>query len=142
MTTIATDGKSMAGDGRECCGDTISGNDFVKVHLLPDGRIVGISGNSYDGDALLQWMKEGGTKPKMKHLRALVLNPDGKVLWHDEHLMPSEAEPPCAIGSGSDFALAAMDMGASPEEAVAAAAKRNIHTGGKITVIHLAKDGA
>jgi ATP-dependent protease HslVU (ClpYQ) peptidase subunit len=44
---------------------------------------------------------------------------------------------PAAIGSGSLLALGAMEAGVSPEQAVGIAAKRDIGTGGKITVLHL-----
>lgn len=60
MTTIATDGKSMAGDG-VCSGNGIRhGLSVRKVHLLPDGRIVGIAGCSYAHAAFLPWLTAGG----------------------------------------------------------------------------------
>lgn len=46
---------------------------------------------------------------------------------------------PFAIGSGRDFALAAMDMGASAKEAVEAAAKRDVYTGGTIRTLIIDK---
>lgn len=44
-------------------------------------------------------------------------------------------ERPFAIGSGRDFALAAMDMGATAKEAVEMAAKRDVYTGGTIRTV-------
>jgi hypothetical protein len=40
-----------------------------------------------------------------------------------------------AIGSGASYAQAALDAGATPYQAVKAAAKRNVFTGGKV-IIH------
>lgn len=62
----------------------------------------------------------------------------GKLLLvgHDEKtgIWRQELDPanPDAIGSGSAYALVAMDMGASAEEAVRAAMRRDIYTGGKV----------
>lgn len=50
--------------------------------------------------------------------------------WLDEVWM----ERPFAIGSGRDFALAAMDMGATAKEAVEAAAG-GVYTGGTIRTL-------
>lgn len=44
-----------------------------------------------------------------------------------------------ALGSGESFAIGAMEMGATAEEAVRIAAKRDTATGGEITVLSLAK---
>ncbi|MEE4626600.1 hypothetical protein V2K62_03170 [Pseudomonas alliivorans] len=46
-----------------------------------------------------------------------------------------------AIGSGSAYALAAMDMGASAEEAVKAAMKRDIYTGGTVRTVVIGEEG-
>jgi ATP-dependent protease HslVU (ClpYQ) peptidase subunit len=66
---------------------------------------------------------------------ALVLMTDGSCRSYDHKGRSIPEELPTAIGSGRDFALAAMDLGASPAEAVEAAAKRDTITGGKITNI-------
>ncbi|MNR66547.1 hypothetical protein D3C85_1900920 [compost metagenome] len=56
---------------------------------------------------------------------------DDTGIWRQD-LDPSN---PDAIGSGAMYALAAMDMGASAAEAVRAAMKRDIYSGGKLTTI-------
>ncbi len=137
MTTIACDGRSMAGDGREIECNTITGNAVSKVRRLDDGRIVGIAGNVTDGNAFVRWLSEGGQKPKLPNFKALVLSPDGSLTWYDAKLEGLNSEAPAAIGSGMDHALTAMDAGCSPERAVELAALRDPGTGGKITVIHL-----
>lgn len=49
-------------------------------------------------------------------------------LWRQ----PLDLKNPDCIGSGAPYALAAMDMGATAEEAVRAAMKRDIYTGGTV----------
>lgn len=135
MTTIATDGKSMAGDGLVTGNDCVHATDFRKVFRLKDGRIVGFSGSAYHYSGFINWLESGGEVPSMdEHFEALVLNLDGSVLSYDQ-LCRSIVQPtPAATGSGTPFALGAMDAGASPEVAVGIACKRNPSTGGQIIV--------
>ena len=136
MTTIATDGHSMAGDGRISEGDRISCDDYQKVRKLKDGRIVGFSGNAYNWDAFADWLVQGGDLPKVDdQFGCIVLTPEVQILTYDEHGRTFVETAPYACGSGSSYAIAAMDLGCSPEEAVEAACKRDLFSGGKITVI-------
>jgi ATP-dependent protease HslVU (ClpYQ) peptidase subunit len=133
MTTIACDGESMAGDGLVCSGSTIFGSNAQKIVSLKDGRIVGCAGNARYQRAFVAWLNEGGEPPELDdEFEALVLMPDGSVVSYDHKGRPLPEELPTATGSGREFALAAMDLGASPKEAVEAAAKRDMMTGGTI----------
>jgi hypothetical protein len=69
---------------------------------------------------------------------------DGRDLWYltsggDEGMAKcrESLDNPCAIGSGTDHALTAMDMGATAEEAIGWAAKRDAGTGGTIRTFRL-----
>lgn len=141
MTTIATDGKSMAGDGR--CQDhfnTLVDDAKCKVFRLPGGRIVGGSGNSFDVDSWRLWLingKMGDCPIQSDQFAALILNTDGTVLWVDHKGREALTPTPCAIGSGQDYAYGVMDAGLSPERAVQIASGRDKNTGGKITVLSL-----
>lgn len=136
MTTIATDGETMAGDGLTVSNGTIFGRNAQKVHQLSDGRIVGIAGCANYVDPFLEWLSEGGDKPDIgDDFEALVLNRDGTVVSYDHKCRPLAEELPTASGSGREIALGAMVVGASPEEAVKAACDRDTSTGGKITVL-------
>lgn len=138
MTTIATDGKSMAADGRVTSCDMIFSEELVKIHRLADGRLVGIAGSGYFHEPFLKWLEEGGEKPKLSdNFEGLVLHPDGTACTYDENCYRLPESLPTASGSGRPFALAAMDLGFSPEEAVKAAIRRDTQSGGKITVLHL-----
>lgn len=46
-----------------------------------------------------------------------------------------EVQAPYAIGSGADIALGALDQGATAEEAVKIACKRNVLSGGAVTTV-------
>jgi ATP-dependent protease HslVU (ClpYQ) peptidase subunit len=136
MTTIACDGESMAGDGRICSGSTIFGSNAEKITLLKDGRIVGVAGNARYQQLFIAWLTNGGELPELDdEFEALVLRPDGTVLSYDYKGRELQEELPTATGSGREFALAAMDLGASPEEAVKIACERDMMSGGKITVL-------
>lgn len=137
MTTIACDGKSMAGDGQsDACGTIIS-TQGMKVHRLSDGSLFGMAGAREDRAPIIEWLEHGGKKPKVQRLSAIVLKPCGSLWYYNELLNPSSVDVPCAVGSGMDFAFGAMEMGATPEAAVKIASKRDPHTGGKITVLNL-----
>jgi ATP-dependent protease HslVU (ClpYQ) peptidase subunit len=135
MTTIATDGKTMAGDGQAQTDMTIVDSNRRKVFRLTNGSLVGCAGNSVDAISFRRWLDDDGNKPHIKEeFAALVLNKNGDVEYYDRLLVPLELSLPTAIGSGADFALAAMDAGASPAQAVEIAARRDPYTGGTITV--------
>lgn len=139
MTVIATDGRSMAADGIAVSRGTIVDHDLKKVVRLNDGTLIGSAGIRHEGLAFKRWIEEGGGAPKIKQsFEALVLRPDGSCTYHcEKDLDGVPTELPAAIGSGMDFALGAMDAGASPFDAVRHAANRCPGIGGTITTLDL-----
>lgn len=141
MTTVATDGQSMAADGQvsDHC-ETIVDHKREKVRRLSDGRIVGAAGSAFDAVSWAAWLesgKEGDCPIDSDLFVGLILNKDGTVLWVDHKGREVAATPPCAIGSGQDLALGAMDAGATPGEAVNIACKRDPGSGGRIKIEYL-----
>lgn len=133
MTTIATDGKSMAGDGLAVRNSLITAFGSPKVVRLNDGRIVGAAGEKPCCHKFRAWLQDGDPKPKFRDFSALVLHPDGRLFYHtDSDVEGTLAEAPNAIGTGSEIAIGAMLAGKSPEEAVAIASQRDVYTGGEI----------
>lgn len=68
-------------------------------------------------------------------LESFILVKDGKIYeanLNDTSIEIVEIDNFYAIGSGCQFALAAMEYDKSPKEAVALASKYNLNTGGKI----------
>lgn len=140
MTTIATDGKSMAADGLavDHC-DTVITETRSKLRRLKDGRIAGGSGNSFDLTSWFEWLdagKKGDCPVQSEQFAGLILSSEG-VLWVDYKGRETSVPTPSATGSGQDYAYGAMEAGASPEQAVLIACKRDIHSGGEVTVLSL-----
>ncbi len=141
MTTIATDGRSMAGDGLATANRTICARQMVKVHRLSDGSLYGACGDDGDGQRHQAWVEGGcvGQPPeKMESgFGFLVLRPNGELFEGSENGILCPIDAPFAIGSGFDVAVGAMDMGADAERAIEITSQRDVWTGGKITVLHL-----
>ncbi len=143
MTTIATDGKSMAGDGQASTQGTIVTSKSIKVVRMSgcyDGGIYAACGSAGWGDRLLAWLNAGeeGDPPKGDEADGFMyLRPDGTLWQGGNDGLAVEIEVPFALGSGMDFAIGAMGAGKTAEEAVAIAAARDPNSGGLITVLHL-----
>jgi hypothetical protein len=139
MTTIATDGKSMAGDTLTTAGGYVV-RHATKVFRTGDGRIFGCCGPSVDTLKFRAWMLDPVIEqPKLgDDFTALILNQDGSVDWIDCALVPVKSIAPAAIGSGCELAIGAMLAGATPAAAVGIAGQRDTATGGDITVEALA----
>lgn len=81
-----------------------------------------------------------GTNYGELDVSAIVATPDGVVYLaateDDGRVWRSTVSDtdPIVIGSGADHAITAIDCGKTVREAVKMAAKRDVHTGGKIRV--------
>lgn len=100
-----------------CCGTVSDYQRLVDVYFgaKPDGNIEATA-IVLDGDSLM-----------------MVAVDDATGLWKS----PVLRDRPYAIGSGTPYAFAAMDMGASAEQAVEMAARRDTSTGGKIRAFRM-----
>lgn len=143
MTTIAYKDGVIAYDSRQTRGGSIVSDDVVKCQVV-DGVSFFLSGAVCDEKALIA-AYFGTPSPAPVECSGYVVD-GGKLLMvgHDDKtgVWKQDLDPsnPDAIGSGSAYALAAMDMGASAEEAVRAAMKRDIYTGGKVRTVRIARD--
>ncbi len=138
MTTIATDGRSMAGDGRGVGSGFIRGESEVKVCKLSDGRLLGYSGTTCAAKAYIEHLESGGERPKLAdHFLALVLDTDGTAQIHYHDDMPDDVDIPAVLGTGGTLALGAMLAGATPRRAVQIACMRDPHSGGTISEVSL-----
>lgn len=155
MTTIAVKDGIMVGDGRCSLGSTVIKDDMVKVFWI-NNHLMGGAGRARSISTFAQWLQkhtdytivnqEVGDLVDLippvlqddEEFTALVLTPDKQVLMYDGNVALNLGhDVPASIGSGSVFALAAMDAGASAEEAVKIAMKRDVYSGGEITVVQL-----
>jgi ATP-dependent protease HslVU (ClpYQ) peptidase subunit len=140
MTTIATDGKSMAGDGLVTGDNMVFSTSVPKVRRLKSGGLVGVCGSAFNFDPFVEWLDKGGDPPTLTDgFEALVLLPSGKVLSYNEQCRAIHEDLPTACGSGRQLAIGAMEAGAKPKRAVEIAAKRDLGTGGKIRSFTITK---
>ena len=132
MTTIAWDGRTLAADTRAtACGLAYG---IVKAVRLKDGRLYGASGAADDCKAAQNWLDSGGEKPTVKDYAGIVIGADLSIWRYEDKLVPFPVTDRFhAIGSGRDFAIAAMHMGKTAREAVELAIVYDIYTGGPIT---------
>lgn len=158
MTTVAYKNGVLAADGRMSLGDMIIKEDTVKVFWV-NNHLVGVCGRARAISTFVTWLQkmtdyhivnqEVGAlvdlvPPTLEDddgWTALVVTPNKQVLMYEGNT-PIEmgVDVPMSIGSGSVFALAAMDAGANAEEAVKVAMKRDVFSGGTVTVVQLEEE--
>lgn len=137
MTTIACNRESIA-----CDLQVTSGNTRFKVKTKifsfdPHERtynkpfMVGYCGEVEQALDVIDWLTYPDAPiPRRKKVEFLVLTQDKKIFtFYNPTQWIEFDEPSLAIGSGADYALAAMRVGKTPKEAVEVAAKLDIKTG-------------
>lgn len=139
MTTIAYKDGVIAYDSRVTRGSLIDHDDYEKLIHRGGHRFL-MTGAGCEFSALIDEYLGVRIGDKPLEANGLVVT-NGRLyqigrdaesgFWVDDVWL----ERPFAIGSGRDFALAAMDMGATAREAVEAAAKRDVYTGGTIRTV-------
>lgn len=138
MTTIAYKDGVIAYDSRQTRSDRIVSDNSPKCQVV-DGVSFFLSGAVCDERALIA-AYFGTPSPVPVECSGYAVDA-GKLMLvgHDDKTgiwkQDLDLSNPDAIGSGAQYALAAMDMGATAEEAVAAAAKRDVYTGGTIRTL-------
>ena len=139
MTTIATDGKTIACDLQFTHGNTkFKGNS--KIFEVPSEvsqeilgckkALIGGSGNAADlGKAWAWFTNPSGRLPRIANTSFLMLSENGIYFTSDLHTYLEIKDKFYSIGSGADFARTALALGKSPLEAVKLAAKFDVMTG-------------
>jgi ATP-dependent protease HslVU (ClpYQ) peptidase subunit len=133
MTTIVYKDGVIAWDSRVSAGGNIVNDQSNKCHLVKD-LIFWCAGTTPDyGDFFRAYLGDKKTDRQLD-VSAFVLD-SGKLyivgceaagLWRSEVVCER------AIGSGSEFAIGAMDCGKSAKGALKIAAGRCLYTGGKL----------
>lgn len=142
MTTIATDGVTIAADSLSTMGHELSRHPATKIKVR-DGRVYAYSGLTGMFDAIIEWHRTGANPkevpPKNPQDTWTLLVCDGKTvqLYHSEAPYPVQLRPPIAIGGGAEFATGAMDAGATPAQAVELAIARVTHSGPPVQVVNI-----
>jgi ATP-dependent protease HslVU (ClpYQ) peptidase subunit len=136
MTIIAWDGQTLAADKRA----TLSGLASVvtKIYEVPQG-LLGVAGEFSRFGAILEWFREKDAAPKhcpkfqqdVETCLHIVLIANNGAIWKYEcsgHPYLVE-DVKFAMGSGRNYAIAAMECGKSAPEAVQIACKFDIYCG-------------
>lgn len=104
----------------------------------------GIVGAAGDWDDILKFWEHIEGKPAKEsglnddsEVEGIELHPDGIYLYAGSGKRYKIKDEFFAIGSGAPYAIGAMAMGASPQEAVALASRFDPATGGEIEAIPL-----
>ena len=144
MTTIAWDGETLAADTQWTFGGDI---DAHGVKIVRKGPVLaGASGTTAYCVAFLDWFKSGmvGDAPPCAHPTnsewsywGLIIHPPTIMLLMETGWIRLAASR-YALGSGANFATGAMDHGATAEDAVRIAMKRDSKSGGDVTVLKAA----
>ncbi len=126
MTTVVVTREAMV-------ADTFFSDGSRSQKILRGNRcLVGYSGDAYAGVLMATWVLDGmrGPSPlgKKTSVSVLLLRTD-RMFQMDGRgiLLPLDSEF-FAIGSGADYAIGALEMGATPEEAIEVAARHDPNT--------------
>jgi hypothetical protein len=143
LTTIAYDGRTLAADSLATCH---GGRVGVVVKIAErNGVFAAGVGSSARCRAFLDWFRAGmtGFPPPMGDESTAYLFPlDGQVVVVDS--LGLLAERPWrywAAGSGADYAIGAMEAGASAAEAVRIACLHDTSSGGEIITLSRSRTG-
>jgi hypothetical protein len=150
MTVIVWDGKSLTTDKQATQSDlmrTVTKSRIIRGHLCA------VAGDWDLAQEMFVWF-ERGAKPdevppffrsKEDWVAFVAITPDKRVLKFERSPYPMdftetvENDGWFVFGSGRDFAVGALAMGASPEEAVRIASKYCTTCGNGVDVLHLPK---
>lgn len=155
ITTIIYANRKILSDGQMSFGDRVDSLSVKKVRKI-NGCLVAGAGRLASIYLFFDWFQNWSdaqvVQSESPHVQVLV--PEGiddedftgLVIFPDETIFLYEGGKKSyqlsdvsyyAIGSGADFALAALDAGATPEEALAVAIKRDCFSGGDTFVEEL-----
>ena len=125
MSVVVWDGKTLATDRQSLTAELRVLTS--KIKRLPDGTVLAWTGSEDGGLAMARWYQDGADrsawpesqKDKDDWTRLIVVKPDGEVFFYERFAEAIKViDTPIAWGSGRDFAMGAMAMGANARKAV------------------------
>lgn len=142
MTTIVYDHKArqIAIDSRATSGGVIVDDESKKWRLTESGELWFTCGAICDEDLLIECFKDGDKKLNISVIpdaNAFVLRGDNVLMrgvTQDGEAWTQTLTSKRCLGSGSSFALAALDFGKTAKESVEYAISRDCYSGGKVHV--------
>ena len=145
MTTIAINTKMIAADSQACRGQERIHTPATKIIIRGDWLYASAGlGNEGFKESMMAWHAAGAdpkTIPPVKEdnftFLALRRGTGRPVMFTDRCAYSDEVDLPNAFGSGREYALALLDAGYSPLEAVEGAIKRDLWSGGPVITFDL-----
>ena len=133
MTTICTDGETVAAD-MLITDNSLKHGTVSKLARAKDGSVIAGCGSPFDLDSFVEWYNSDQKEPwsQADESEFLVLSPGGVIRCFNHLGRSYIATAPQAIGSGAGVAYGALEMGASPKQAVQVASKYDYRTGGGV----------
>lgn len=138
MTTIAFRDGLLAADTRINRSGTILSDNHQKITRLSNGDLLALAGLEAQREAMIAHLEDDEPLPVCEEgadddFTALIATTDGSLYVYEGigHLQRWEGDF-YAIGTGSDFAIAAMVMGAAADEAVSVAMRCDVYSGGEV----------
>ena len=140
MTTIAWSDNIIAADGRRTMGNQIL-SDTCEKFIVYQERIFFLAGEVHMFERFMDYIIAGRTRPdeKIGAMEAIIYE-NGRISHAGSgtngifHVHMEKSMEHFSIGSGADFATAAMVSGKTPKQAVRIAAKLDIYTGPEVSV--------
>jgi hypothetical protein len=142
MTTIATDGVTIASDSQRVVGSERVDLCTKKI-IVRDNRIFAFTGVLNVFAPAIEWFEAGRAPEKAPKTDAhdswclIVIDGDGLRTYGNGNLYGESYSYPQAFGSGQQYALAAMKAGATPAEAVEIAKDLDVFSGGAVRVVEI-----
>lgn len=122
MTIIAWDGQMLAADKRACSGNVVS--TVTKIRRIGE-MLVGVSGSADIAGEMFEWIQNGRKPDQFPEIQrnndevTVLVIERGQILCYERSPFPILLEDHYfAIGSGRNYALAAMHCGKNAVEAV------------------------
>lgn len=142
MTVIAWDGKTLAADKRAVNSGLV--RTVTKIRRIGN-LLCGFDGVYWAGQEMFAWIERGRNSedfPKCQldkdDWSGVLVIDNGKILKYERSAIPVVYENDImAIGSGRDFAIAAMYCGKTAEEAVGITCLFECYCGNGVDVIEL-----
>lgn len=146
MSVIAWDGRTLAADKRVSLGTLIC--TTTKISRVGDA-LCAYAGDAAGGEEVLAWFCNGAkpsdfpaTQRDRENWSGLLVIRNGQILKYEHSPYPVRLEDKFfAIGSGRDFALAAMHLGHDARTAVEVAIALDSGCGNGIDTMELITEG-
>ena len=112
----------------------------ISNHLakMPNGYLLGMSGSTGQAITLREAMLKNHPLPELKDINALLVSTEGNVFCYNDYPLWETVDCDyAAVGTGMDYAFAAMWCGADAVKAVRCGINFDRNSGGRVMTVKL-----